>query len=52
VVQSFLRNADRDDPRQAGLVRRIAEGMKRPDLRVKANKPRQGQPAAGAAHPE
>lgn len=29
VVQSFLRNADRDDPRQAELVRRIEEELKK-----------------------
>jgi hypothetical protein len=39
VVQSFLRNADRDDPRQAGLVRRIEEGMKHPEVRTSAGNP-------------
>ena len=39
VVQSFLRNADRDDPRQAGLVRRIEEGMKHPEVRTRAENP-------------
>jgi hypothetical protein len=38
VVQSFLRNADRNDPRQAGLVQRIEEGMKHPEMRAKAGK--------------
>lgn len=37
VVQSFLRNADHDDPRRAALVRRIEEGMKHPPVRAGVN---------------